>query len=196
MVARESDFTCEWNDNSKIHDVWLKLVADEQRNQMIVGDVASALAEGRFPLILTERREHLEKLADLLKDKADFVALLYGGMRKKATREIFEKLKESPDDIRKVILATGSYIGEGFDEPRLDTLFLTMPSSFKGKIVQYAGRLHRYHKYKQEVRIYDYVDRNVSVLEKMFQKRVKTYKMLGYAINREQALIQVFKKKP
>jgi superfamily II DNA or RNA helicase len=185
VVARESNFTYEWNNDSKIQDLLLKLVSDEGRNQMIVDDVTQALSEGRFPLILTERREHLERLAELLKDKADFIALLCGGLRKKATREIFQQLKESPDNIRKVILATGSYIGEGFDEPRLDTLFLTMPSSFKGKIVQYAGRLHRYHKDKNEVRIYDYVDKNVLVLEKMFQKRVKTYKMLGYSIDRK-----------
>lgn len=182
VIVRETDFVCEWNDNSKIHEVWLKLVSDEQRNQIIIDDVVNTLNESRFPLILTERREHLEKLAEMLKGKTDYLALLYGGLRKKAAREIIEKLKESPDNIRKVILATGSYIGEGFDEPRLDTLFLTMPSSFKGKIVQYTGRLHRFHKNKQDVKIYDYVDKNVSVLEKMFKRRVKTYKMLGYEI--------------
>ena len=82
-------------------------------------------------------------------------------------------------------MATGSYIGEGFDAPRLDTLFLTMPSSFKGKIVQYAGRLYRYHKDKTDIRIYDYVDKNVSVLERMYQRRLKTYKMLGYEVKEE-----------
>ena len=182
VIVRETDFICEWNDNSKIHEVWLKLVSDEQRNQIIIDDIVDTLNEGRFPLILTERREHLEKLAEMLKGKTDYLALLYGGLRKKATREIIEKLKESPDNIRKVILATGSYIGEGFDEPRLDTLFLTMPSSFKGKIVQYTGRLHRFHKNKQDVKIYDYMDKNVSVLEKMFKRQIKTYKMLGYEI--------------
>ena len=84
-----------------------------------------------------------------------------------------------------MILATGSYIGEGFDAPRLDTLFLTMPSSFKGKIVQYAGRLHRYHKDKQDIRIYDYVDGKVSVLARMYQRRLKTYKMLGYEVKKD-----------
>lgn len=183
VYVRETGFSFEWDDSSKIHDVWSKLIDDDERNQMIIDDIVKVLDEGRFPLILTERREHLEKLSQLLKDKVDFIALLYGGLKKKSTQEIFERLKQNQGVSRKIILATGSYIGEGFDEPRLDTLFLTMPSSFKGKIVQYAGRLHRYHKDKRDVRIYDYVDTNVSVLERMFQKRVKTYKMLGYSVH-------------
>jgi superfamily II DNA or RNA helicase len=148
---------------------------------MIIDDVVKVLDEGRFPLILTERREHLERLSQMLQGKTGFIALLYGGLKKKKTQEILDRLNQNQDVSKTVILATGSYIGEGFDEPRLDTLFLTMPSSFKGKIVQYAGRLHRYHKDKRDVRIYDYVDANVSVLAKMFQKRLKTYKMLGYS---------------
>lgn len=183
VYKKETAFSYGWDDNSKIHDVWSKLIADEERNRLIVNDVVTALDEGRFPLILTERREHLDTLSKLLSDKADFTAILYGGLSKKSAREVFERIKENSDDSRKLILATGSYIGEGFDEPRLDTLFLTMPSSFKGKIVQYAGRLHRYHKDKRDIRIYDYVDSNVSVLDKMFQKRLKTYKMLGYSID-------------
>jgi superfamily II DNA or RNA helicase len=182
VCSRETGFSYEWDDNSKIYDLWPKLVADKERNQLIMNDVVKALDEGRFPLILTERREHLEKLSEMLKDKADFIAVLYGGLKKKSAHEAFERLRENSKGSRKVILATGSYIGEGFDEPRLDTLFLTMPSSFKGRIVQYAGRLHRYHKDKKDVRIYDYVDSKVSVLDKMFQKRSKTYKMLGYSI--------------
>ncbi len=96
---------------------------------------------------------------------------------------MFEQVRESESNTRRAILATGSYIGEGFDEPRLDTLFLTMPSSFKGKIVQYAGRLHRYHQDKHDIRIYDYVDSRLPVLERMFKRRSKTYRLLGYEIN-------------
>jgi superfamily II DNA or RNA helicase len=183
VYKKETTFSYGWDDNSKIHDVWSRLIADEERNRLIVHDIITALDEGRFPLILTERREHLDTLSELLKNKADFTAILYGGLKKKNAREVFERLKENSDNSRKLILATGSYIGEGFDEPRLDTLFLTMPSSFKGKIVQYAGRLNRHHKDKSDIRIYDYVDSNVSVLVKMFQKRLKTYKMLGYSID-------------
>jgi len=91
-----------------------------------------------------------------------------------------EKLSQAPSDKKKAILATGAYIGEGFDNPQLDTLFITMPISFKGKVIQYAGRLHRKHKGKTDVRIYDYVDKNVSVLRRMHEKRLKTYRTMGY----------------
>ena len=182
IFPRVTDFEHAWNDDIKIQDVSSRMIEDMARNQLIVQDVVESLSEGRFPLILTERREHLEILAKLLESKVEVLFQLHGGVRQKARREAFEKIKECPEDCRKVILATGSYIGEGFDAPRLDTLFLTMPSSFKGKIVQYAGRLHRYHKDKTDIRIYDYVDKKVSVLERMFQRRLKTYKMLGYEV--------------
>ena len=131
---------------------------------------------------LTERREHLTIFEAYLKDKTDFLVILHGGLRLKKRQEIFDELKHLPNNCRKAILATGSYIGEGFDEPRLDTLFLTMPASFKGKIVQYTGRLHRQYKDKTNVVIYDYMDSNISVLANMHKKRLKTYKMLGYTI--------------
>ena len=159
IFPRVTDFEHAWNDDIKIQDVSSRMIEDIERNELIVRDVIGSLEEGRFPLILTERREHLEILAKLLESKVEVLFQLHGGVRQKARREAFEKIKECPEDCRKVILATGSYIGEGFDAPRLDTLFLTMPSSFKGKIVQYAGRLHRYHKDKTDIRIYDYVDK-------------------------------------
>ena len=185
IILRETDFEHAWNDDTQIQDVSSRMIEDMERNHQIVRDVIEALDEGRFPLILTERREHLDILAGLLEGKVDNLFQLHGGIRQKGRKEIFERIRECPDDVRRTILATGSYIGEGFDEPRLDTLFLTMPSSFKGKIVQYAGRLHRYHKDKQDIRIYDYVDKRVSVLERMFHRRLKTYKMLGYEIRPE-----------
>lgn len=185
-MARRTAFAAEWNDNSKIYELWPKLTADEQRNALILKDIEKVLAAGRFPLILTERREHLSVFEALLKNKTDHLAVLYGGMRQKKRSEIFEELKRFPDNCRKAILATGSYIGEGFDEPRLDTLFLTMPASFKGRIVQYAGRLHRKCADKTNVVIYDYVDSGVSVLANMHRKRLKTYKMLGYTVVSEE----------
>lgn len=185
IVPRLTNFEHAWNEDIKIQDVSSRMIEDIERNELIIRDVAESLNDGRFPLILTERREHLEILAKLLEGKVEALFQLHGGVRQKARREAFEKIKESPEDCRKVILATGSYIGEGFDAPRLDTLFLTMPSSFKGRIVQYAGRLHRYHKDKQDIRIYDYVDGNVSVLARMYQRRLKTYKMLGYDVKKE-----------
>ncbi len=182
VIMRPTEFEYPWNDDSRISDLWSQLLKDSQRNDKIVDDILANVDERRFPLILTERREHLEILAERLQDKIDFLAILYGGMRRKNQRKIFEQIKESAEGSRRAILATGSYIGEGFDEPRLDTLFLTMPSSFKGKIVQYAGRLHRYHHDKHDIRIYDYVDSRLPVLERMFKRRSKTYKLLGYEI--------------
>ena len=119
----------------------------------------------------------------MLHGSVEYLAVLHGGLRTKRRKEVLSGLNECGADIRKILLATGAYIGEGFDDPRLDTLFITMPVSFKGKMVQYAGRLHRSEKDKNEVRIYDYVDYNVSVLLRMFEKRLKTYKMMGYDIN-------------
>lgn len=187
VIPRETDFEHVWNDDIQIQDVSSRMIEDTERNAQIVEDVLTTLDEGRFPLILTERREHLETLARLLDGKVENLFQLHGGIRQKGRTEVFERIHECPNDACKAILATGSYIGEGFDEPRLDTLFLTMPSSFKGKIVQYAGRLHRYHKDKDDIRIYDYVDKRVSVLERMFHRRLKTYRALGYEIRTEGA---------
>jgi superfamily II DNA or RNA helicase len=193
IIPRVTDFEHAWNDDTRIQDVSSRLIEDMERNGMIVRDIVQALDEGRFPLILTERREHLEMLAQLLEGKVENLFQLHGGVRQKRRKEIIDGIRECPDNVRRAILATGSYIGEGFDAPRLDTLFLTMPSSFKGKIVQYAGRLHRYHKDKADIRIYDYVDKSVSILERMFLRRLKTYKMLGYEIKPEDG--QVFSSK-
>ncbi|MFH1395410.1 MAG: DEAD/DEAH box helicase family protein [Candidatus Omnitrophota bacterium] len=139
VIVRTTTFKADWNDNSKIHELWPKLTANEERNKQILNDIEEVLDTGRFPLILTERREHLALFETFLKDKIDFLVVLHGGLRQKKRQEIFEELKGIPDNSRKAILATGSYIGEGFDSPRLDTLFLTMPASFKGKIVQVIG---------------------------------------------------------
>jgi superfamily II DNA or RNA helicase len=182
LIPRPTVFVYEWTDSSKIHELWPKLINDTRRNEVIINDIQQALEERRFPIILTKRREHLTLLESMLKGKTDYLTVLHGGIKTKNRKEILEELKRYPDGCRKVILATGSYIGEGFDDPRLDTLFLTMPFSFKGKLVQYAGRLHRYHKNKKEVRIYDYVDDNVSILAAMYRKRLKVYRSLGYAI--------------
>ena len=188
VIVRPTAFDHAWTDDSRISDLWSRLTEDSDRNSMIVEDILSTVDEGRFPLILTERREHLEILAEMLREKIDGLMLLYGGMGLKKQRAIFDKIKEGLEGSRRAILATGSYIGEGFDEPRLDTLFLTMPGSFKGKIVQYAGRLHRYHHAKQDVRIYDYVDNRLPVLERMYNRRVKTYRMLGYEIDANKSI--------
>ncbi len=179
VIPRISDFTCEWNEESNIYDLWPKLINDEKRNQMIVNDIVEAVGNGRFPIILTERKAHLNILAEMLKSKIKRLFVLSGGVKPKKRKEILRELSQVSNE-GKAILATGAYVGEGFDSPQLDTLFITMPVSFKGKIIQYSGRLHRVHKDKANVKIYDYVDIHVPVLWRMYQKRLKTYKEMGY----------------
>jgi superfamily II DNA or RNA helicase len=107
--------------------------------------------------------------------------VLQGGLTAKARRRSVDQLASIPDTEERLVLATGRYIGEGFDDARLDTLFLAMPISWKGTLIQYSGRLHRRHAAKTEVRIYDYVDREVPMLLRMFEKRLATYRAIGYA---------------
>lgn len=148
---------------------------------MIIEDVAQALREGRSPIILTERRDHLERLAEQLRSLVRHMVVLQGGMKPKDRRALGQALAAVPDDEERLVLATGRYIGEGFDDARLDTLFLAMPVSWKGTLVQYSGRLHRLHPRKTEVRVFDYVDRGVPLLLRMFEKRLRSYRAIGYA---------------
>ena len=147
---------------------------------MIVSDVADALKSGRNPIVLTERREHVSLLAEKLSCYCKNVIQLVGTASAKDRREILAKLDAIPADESVVIVATGKYVGEGFDYPKLDTLFLALPIAWKGKVAQYAGRLHRNHDGKTEIQVYDYVDIHVPVLERMYQKRVKSYSAIGY----------------
>jgi superfamily II DNA or RNA helicase len=133
------------------------------------------------PLILTERKDHLELLADLLRGVSRNVIVMRGGMVGKESRATADRLSRLAGASDRLIVATGRYVGEGFDDARLDTLFLTMPVSWKGTLIQYTGRLHRLHPGKREVRIYDYVDVHVPMLARMFEKRLRGYRSLGYA---------------
>ena len=152
------------------------------RNSMIVEDIKKCVLEGRTPIVLTERVEHLQILKELLQDLEVPIVIYKGNMGKKKTQEIQEMIKEADDNNKpRIILATSSSIGEGFDDKRLDTLFLTMSVSWKGRIIQYVGRLHREHEDKNKVIVYDYLD-NMKVLEKMYERRVKGYKIARYEI--------------
>ena len=163
-----------------LHELYAALIIDEKRNQMIVEDVVKAVNKGRIPVVLTERREHLEKLKSLLSLRVNNIFAMKGGIGKKQRKMLAEEMKAVDDE--RVILATGRYLGEGFDDPGLDTLFLTLPVSWKGTVAQYAGRLHRLHDTKTEVIIYDYADLNVPMLAKMYGRRVSGYKAIGYEI--------------
>jgi superfamily II DNA or RNA helicase len=160
-----------------IQEVLSAVAADRNRTERIATDVLAELAEGRFPLVLTERREHLDALAELVVADTDRVAVLHGRIGKRARRRV-DELLASPGP--RAVLATGRYIGEGFDDPRLDTLMLAMPIAWKGTMTQYAGRLHRHHDAKHEIRVIDYVDHAVPVLRRMFAKRQRAYATLGY----------------
>jgi superfamily II DNA or RNA helicase len=166
--------------NLTIQEIYATLVNNSIRNGAIIKDVSSAVIEGRTPLILTERKGHAVVLANLLAGSCSNIVLLVGSDSQKQKREKLDALKRIPVTEPLVVVATGKYIGEGFDEPRLDTLFLAMPIAWKGTLAQYAGRLHRSFDGKIEVRVYDYVDVHVRVLERMYQKRLHGYAELGY----------------
>ena len=180
LIARETGFRAT-SSEPKIQELYALLAHDKPRNRMIVNDVIAALEEGRSPLLLTERTDHLDFFAAELSRAARHVIVLKGGMGAKATREVFARMAAIPADAERVVLATGRYIGEGFDDPRLDTLFMTLPVSWQGTLIQYAGRLHRLRPGKQEVRIFDYVDQSVPMLARMFAKRLRGYRSIGYA---------------
>ncbi len=165
-----------------IHEIYRSLIKSDERNQFIVADVMKAISDNRFPVILTERKAHLETLKSLLENKIQNVIVMKGGMGKKQRQAALQALESLPDDAEKAVLATGRYLGEGFDDERLDTLFLTLPISWRGTLSQYAGRLHRTHDRKKEVVIYDYVDLDVPVLARMYERRTKGYHSIGYEI--------------
>lgn len=184
VIARRTAFRLppELGAESGIQLVYALLAADAQRNQLIGADVRAALKQGRSPLQLTERRDHLEVLASELCHDVPNLVVLHGAMGAKARREALEQLRSIPSDAPRLLLATGRYIGEGFDDARLDTLFLTLPVSWRGTIQQYAGRLHRLYATKQTVAVVDYVDVHVPLLMKMYQRRLSGYAASGYAI--------------
>jgi superfamily II DNA or RNA helicase/very-short-patch-repair endonuclease len=158
------------------------LALSESRNEMIVAEVVEAVREGRHPLVLTERTSHLEELAERLQPEVGEVVVLRGGTSKKMLAAALWQLREPPGPRGRVVVATGRFVGEGFDEARLDTLFLTMPVSWRGTVAQYAGRLHRLHHGKRVVRVHDYADLEVPMLERMFEKRCVGYEAVGYTI--------------
>jgi superfamily II DNA or RNA helicase len=166
-----------------IQEIYSLLTQDEERNALIVQDVIAAAKADRFPVLLTERREHVEMLSDLLAPHIQNVIVMRGGMGKRQRQQLAEQIASLPTDQPRVIVATGRYLGEGFDHDQLDTLFLDLPISWRGTLTQYAGRLHRLNEAKNEVIIYDYVDFEVPVLAKMYARRRTGYRAIGYEID-------------
>jgi superfamily II DNA or RNA helicase/very-short-patch-repair endonuclease len=186
IFVRPTDFRSpvlnESDRRKEFQQLYGALLDDDTRNRMICADVVSAIHQGRSPLVLTERTEHMQNLAQRLSADVPQLILLRGGLNKQELSAAFARLEESAGNELSVILATGKFIGEGFDHPRLDTLFLTLPISWRGTIAQYVGRLHRLHEGKRDVRVYDYADLNVPMLSRMFDRRCHGYETLGYTI--------------
>jgi superfamily II DNA or RNA helicase len=171
-----------------IQDVFRQLANSTERSQQIVDDVLHAYRSGRSILVLTERTEHLATLEQALAGQIENLFALHGRMSRKQRTALLAALEALPGDAPRVLLATGRLVGEGFDHPPLDTLMLAMPISWKGTLQQYAGRLHREHATKSDVLIYDYVDTGNPVLERMWEKRQRGYKAMGYRVGSEQEL--------
>lgn len=183
LVIRETGFRGDRVPvDAAIQDLYAALAGHEARNRLILDDILVALEEGRSPIVLTERRDHLAYFEARLRGFARHLVVLQGGQSAKVRRALVAQLAAIPPDEERLLLATGRYIGEGFDDGRLDTLFLALPVSWKGTLVQYAGRLHRLHPRKTEVRIYDYVDREIPMLRRMHEKRLVAYRGIGYAV--------------
>lgn len=166
----------------EFQDLYDELIHDPVRNELIYADVMACVKQKRSPLILTERNVHLDVLHDHLVDNVPHLIVLRGGMRSNAMKESIERLTRIPLDEARVVLATGRFVGEGFDDARLDTLFMTLPISWKGTVAQYVGRLHRLHELKTDVHVYDYADLAVPMLDRMFQRRERAYAGVGYTI--------------
>lgn len=165
-----------------ISEIYSALMNDTARNTLIIEDVMRNVRRNRFPVLLTERREHLEYFREAFEGQVEHIVVLKGGMGKKQLLKEKEKLDRLPEGASGLILSTGRYLGEGFDYPRLDTLFLALPVSWKGTIAQYAGRLHRSYYGKSKVIIYDYADSGVPMLARMSERRLRGYKAIGYEI--------------
>ena len=166
----------------KVNEANRAVIECESRNEQIIADVENCIQNGRTPLVFTKYKEHAELLYQRLQGKADHVYLLQGGGSRKTKDEMRIQMRSIPDAESIVLVAIDKYIGEGFNFPRLDTMMLTMPAAAEGNIEQFAGRLHRDYETKKEVIIYDYVDSHIRVLEKMYHKRLRTYKKIGYEI--------------
>ena len=190
VVVKKTNYSytpTEIKDKISISEILTDIAKSNYRNNIIVKDIKGVVKDGRVPIVLTERVEHLEILKNKIEDlNLNVPIVIYkGNMGKKKLKEINSLIEEADrEGNSRIILATSTSIGEGFDDSRLDTLFLTMPVSWKGRIIQYVGRLHREHIEKEKVIVYDYLD-NMKVLEKMYSRRIKGYKVAGYEIVEE-----------
>jgi superfamily II DNA or RNA helicase len=170
------------DDAAHIQQVFGQIVADQQRTAQICGDIHRARAAGRTCLVLTQRTDHIDAIVDGLAGLGETALVLRGGLGKRARQAVAGALAARDPNDGLVLVATGSYLGEGFDWPELDTLFLAFPLAFKGRVVQYVGRLLRAHEHKHHVELHDYVDSRIPVLDRMHTKRLPAYATLGFPV--------------
>lgn len=182
IFPRFTQFIEFHSEEMTLNEIYHKLIHDQMRNQQIITDIKEVLKENRTPLVITKFKEHARFLYEQLKDIGDNVFLLVGGKGRKINQQLRDNLKNVDNHESVILVATAQYVGEGFNFPRLDTLFLTVPISVESNVEQYSGRLHRDFDEKKDVIIYDYIDSHVRVLEKMYHKRMRTYKKMGYEI--------------
>lgn len=180
LVVHETATEVDEDVAAHIQEVFAALVEDVHRKEQIAQDVHRSIAEGRTCLVLTQRKEHVEHLVAALRSLGDDPQVLQGGMGTKARAAVADAVAGRDPAAGFVIVATGSYLGEGFDWPELDTLFLAFPIAFKGRVVQYVGRLLRSHDAKVHVELHDYVDVRIPVLDRMHAKRLPAYQSLGF----------------
>ena len=180
LIPRFTTYRSITEDRQTITAIYQSLSEDTVRNNLIVNDICKVVDSGRTPIILTNRTSHVTLLAEKLKNTIPNVITLTGSDTTKGKREALQRLQTISPSEPLVIVATGKYVGEGFDYPRLDTLFLALPISWKGLVAQYAGRLHRENEGKKDVRIYDYIDIHEPVCDSMYRKRLKGYASIGY----------------
>jgi superfamily II DNA or RNA helicase len=166
-----------------IQDVFRHLATDDERTRAIAAEIKDAFTQGRKVLVLTERTEHLDAIRSALTEMTPLPLVLHGRMSRKQRAALIAALEALPMDAPRILLATGKLVGEGFDHPALDTLVLAMPVSWKGTLQQYAGRLHREHVGKTDVRIIDFVDTGHPALLRMWERRKRGYRAMGYRVD-------------
>jgi len=190
LLVRETAFEPALGEDGTIQKIYGALAADDERNRLLCSDVANAVGARASCLVLTERRDHLARLAEMLETTGCPIppVILHGGVKRKERAERIAALQQGPAEGPLLVLATGSLVGEGFDLPRLDTLILAFPISFRGKVIQYVGRILRSHQDKTVVTVHDYRDARVPVLARMQTRRQKTLQSIGFCANPQRSL--------
>ena len=184
LIVHHTTTTVTEDEAAHIQQVFAALVSDDRRTAQVCSDVHDAVSTGRTCLVLSQRTDHIDRLVNGLAELGTTAHVLRGGLGKRTRAAVGDALGSRLPDAGIVLVATGSYLGEGFDWPELDTLFMAFPLAFKGRVVQYVGRLLRPHPGKHHIELHDYVDVRIPVLDRMHTKRLSAYATLGFDVPR------------